>query len=140
MMYKYLSESPFYINNELIASKNQFIDINNSIIRNVNTDASVVCTDENCVGSLINNCKLYITDIKGENNVDHPTHYNQGGIECIDAMEAAYGTEVVIAFCMCNAFKYQWRFNSKNGREDILKSQWYQNKMIELQNKLKKNA
>ena len=71
-----------------------------------------------------------------DNKVNHPSHYNQGGIECIDAMESAYGTEAVIKFCMCNAFKYQWRFNEKNGREDILKCQWYQNKMVELQNKL----
>lgn len=71
-----------------------------------------------------------------DNKVNHPSHYNRGEIECIDAMESAYGTEAVIWFCMCNAFKYMWRFNKKNGREDILKCQWYQNKMIELQNKL----
>ena len=80
-------------------------------------------------------------EYKKEDMVNHPPHYTQGGIECIDAMEAAYGTEAVIMFCMCNAFKYQWRFNAKNGREDILKCQWYQNKMVQLQNKLaKKNG
>lgn len=73
------------------------------------------------------------------NNVNKPKHYTQGKIECIDAMEAAYGTEAVINFCICNAFKYQWRFRLKNNREDILKCQWYQNKMIELENKLKNN-
>lgn len=71
-------------------------------------------------------------------NVNHPSHYTQGVIECIDAMESAYGTEAVIHFCMCNAFKYQWRFNKKNKEEDIRKCQWYQNKMIELENKLLK--
>ena len=74
-------------------------------------------------------------DNNNQNKVDmvnNPPHYTQGGIECIDAMEAAYGTEAVIMFCMCNAFKYQWRFNRKNGREDILKCQWYQNKMVQL--------
>ena len=78
----------------------------------------------------------YFKPIINEDNVNHPSHYTQGKIECIDAMESAYGTEAVIMFCMCNAFKYQWRFNKKNGREDILKCQWYQNKMVELQNKL----
>lgn len=68
-------------------------------------------------------------------NVNKPSHYTQGNIECIDAMLSAYGKEAVIHFCMCNAFKYQWRFNKKNGEEDILKCQWYQNKMIELQQK-----
>lgn len=70
--------------------------------------------------------------------INNPSHYNQGKIECIDAMEAAYGTEAVINFCMCNAFKYMWRFRLKNNREDILKCQWYQNKMVELENKRNK--
>lgn len=72
-------------------------------------------------------------------NVNHPKHYSQGNIECIDAMVSAYGIEVVIHFCMCNAFKYQWRFNAKNGKEDIEKCQWYQNKMLELKAENKKN-
>lgn len=65
-------------------------------------------------------------------NVNHPAHYTGGGVECIDAMVAAYGKEAVRAFCMCNAFKYQWRFGKKNGAEDIRKAQWYQNKFLEL--------
>ena len=79
-------------------------------------------------------------DVKGYSEqhdaVNHPSHYASGKIECIDAMEAAYGTEAVMHFCQCNAFKYQWRFNKKNGEEDIKKAQWYQNKYLELQNKL----
>lgn len=92
-------------------------------------DKSEICNSNVC------SCFILITD-SIPNNVNHPSHYTQGSIECIDAMESAYGTEAVIMFCMCNAFKYQWRFNKKNGREDILKCQWYQNKMVELQNKL----
>lgn len=69
--------------------------------------------------------------------VNHPSHYTQGGIECIQAMEAAYGKESVMHFCKCNAFKYQWRFDKKNGEEDIKKAQWYQNKFLELQRELK---
>ena len=92
-------------------------------------DKSEICNSNVCSDFIL------ITD-SASNNVNHPSHYTQGSIECIDAMESAYGTEAVIMFCMCNAFKYQWRFNKKNGREDILKCQWYQNKMVELQNKL----
>lgn len=95
-------------------------------------------------GELVRSYRVSEEDNPNQNKIDmvnNPPHYTQGGIECIDAMEAAYGTEAVIMFCMCNAFKYQWRFNNKNGREDILKCQWYQNKMIQLQNKLaKKNG
>lgn len=65
-------------------------------------------------------------------SVDHPEHYNGGGIECIDAMIAAYGSEVVKSFCLCNAFKYIWRADKKNGIEDIKKAVWYLNKLIEL--------
>ena len=68
--------------------------------------------------------------------VNNPKHYASGSIECIDAMESAYGTEAVMWFCAGNAFKYQWRFEKKNGVEDLKKAQWYQNKYMELKNKL----
>ena len=64
--------------------------------------------------------------------VSHPPHYTQGGIECIDAMVAAFGKEVVANFCKCNAFKYIWRAVHKNGDEDIEKAIWYLNKHKEL--------
>lgn len=38
--------------------------------------------------------------------VNSPAHYNQGDIECIDAMIAAKGIEKVRAFCECSVFKY----------------------------------
>lgn len=66
--------------------------------------------------------------------VNNPQHYINGGIECIDAMIAAYGKEAVMHFCQCNAFKYQWRFDKKNGVEDLKKAEWYNNKYIELKN------
>ena len=65
-------------------------------------------------------------------NVNHPHHYSSGKIECIDAMVSAFGTEAVISFCKCNAFKYMWRFDKKNGVEDLKKAKWYMNKYIEL--------
>lgn len=74
----------------------------------------------------------------GFNNVDNPAYYASTNIECIDAMEAAYGTEVVMHFCQCNAFKYIFRFPNKNGVEDIKKALWYENKYIELSEKLNK--
>ena len=66
--------------------------------------------------------------------VNNPQHYTNGNIECVDAMIAAYGKEVVMHFCQCNAFKYQWRFDKKNGVEDLKKAEWYNNKYIELKN------
>lgn len=66
------------------------------------------------------------------NNVDHPSHYTHGGIECIDAMLSAFGKEAVANFCMCNCFKYLWRHKYKNGIEDLQKADWYLKKYEEL--------
>lgn len=63
--------------------------------------------------------------------VNRPAHYTSGGIECIDAMQAAFGVEAVKDFCLCNAFKYLWRHRQKNGVEDLKKCQWYLNRLIE---------
>lgn len=66
-----------------------------------------------------------------QNNVNHPKHYNTGCIECIDAMEAAFGKEAVKAFCRLNAFKYLWRSDHKGkAKEDLEKSVWYLTKAL----------
>lgn len=64
--------------------------------------------------------------------VECPQHYTSTSIECIDAMRETQGDEAVKSFCICNAFKYLWRHNSKNGDEDIKKANWYLNKAVEL--------
>lgn len=62
--------------------------------------------------------------------VNRPAHYTSGSIECIDAMQAAFGAEAVKDFCLCNAFKYLWRHRNKNGVEDLKKARWYLNRLI----------
>lgn len=63
--------------------------------------------------------------------VNHPSHYTQGGIECIDALEAATsGLTGIEAVCTANAIKYLWRWKQKNGIEDLEKARWYINRMI----------
>ena len=63
--------------------------------------------------------------------VNHPQHYTQGGIECIDALEAAtVGLTGIEAVCTANAIKYLWRWKFKNGAEDIKKAIWYLNKLL----------
>ena len=61
--------------------------------------------------------------------VNHPPHYNQGGIEAIDAIEAALGQEGFAAYCRGNALKYIWRSKLKNGTEDLQKAAWYIDRM-----------
>lgn len=71
--------------------------------------------------------------LKNEGNpVEHPDHYNQGEIECIDAMIAAFGKEKVCDWCVMTSFKYHWRYQHKNGDEDICKASWYIDKYKEL--------
>lgn len=56
-----------------------------------------------------------------EDNVNHPSHYNQAGIECIDAIRAALGPNFKY-YCQGNVMKYVWRHEYKNGKEDIDKA------------------
>lgn len=66
-------------------------------------------------------------------NVNHPKHYaDTTSIECIEAMEIAFGTEATVNFCKCNAFKYVWRYKNKNGKEDLEKAMWYLDKAVDL--------
>jgi len=68
--------------------------------------------------------------------VNSPSHYNQGDIECIDAMIAAKGIEAVMHWCDCNVFKYEWRLGYKDEEEqEIGKMKWYLDKYIELKKK-----
>ena len=63
--------------------------------------------------------------------VNHPSHYCQGGIECIDAIEAAVtGLHGMEAVCAGNVIKYTWRYHQKNGAEDLKKARFYLNKLI----------
>lgn len=71
--------------------------------------------------------------IEYENDyVNHPTHYTQGGIECIDAIKAATkGLGGIEAFCTGNAIKYLWRWKNKNGAQDLEKAVWYINRLMD---------
>lgn len=63
--------------------------------------------------------------------VSHPKHYNQGGIECIDALKAAtVGKRGIEAVCVANVIKYLWRYEEKNGIEDIRKAKWYIERLL----------
>ena len=68
-------------------------------------------------------------------NINHPKHYETDKVECIEAMEITQGRGAVMSFCLCNAFKYLWRHDRKNGLEDIKKARWYLDKYIELAEK-----
>lgn len=63
--------------------------------------------------------------------VNHPQHYTQGSIECIDALKAAtVGKRGIEAVCVANVIKYLWRYEEKNGIEDIRKAKWYIERLL----------
>lgn len=64
--------------------------------------------------------------------VNHPSHYNQGQFECIAIMESIYGIKATMNFCLLCAFKYIWRTNDKDEIQDIDKAIWYLKKYKEL--------
>ena len=73
-------------------------------------------------------------------NVNHPKHYTQGGIECIDALKAAtVGKTGIEAVCVANVIKYLFRYENKNGLEDVRKAQWYINRLIQELEEKKEN-
>lgn len=67
--------------------------------------------------------------------INHPSHYcRDGGMESIDEMVLVFGKEAVKNFCLCNVWKYRYRSSTKNGEEDLKKSDWYMRKYKELSN------
>ena len=71
-----------------------------------------------------------MTDTKTD-MVNSPSHYNQSGIECIAAIQAALGPNFKY-YLQGNVMKYMWRFDYKGKPlEDLQKAQWYLNTLIE---------
>ena len=64
--------------------------------------------------------------------VNHPSHYTQGDIECIDAIKAALGEEQYEWYLRGACIKYLWRYKMKSGVESLKKSEWYLKRLIEL--------
>ena len=76
-------------------------------------------------------CKLYNSKEYREKmeekkeNVNHPSHYNDGDIECIDAAKAMLTDEEFRGAIKFLCLKYIWREKHKNGDEDLRKVKEY---------------
>lgn len=63
--------------------------------------------------------------------VNHPSHYTQGSVECIDAIESALGPEGFVAFLRGQVIEYQWRVGLKdNAAQDAAKANWYGERLV----------
>jgi len=72
--------------------------------------------------------------MKKNDNVNRPKHYRKGKVECIDAIKSATGDGYQF-YLQGNIIKYMWRFNHKNGLEDLQKAQWYLSELIKIKKK-----
>lgn len=68
---------------------------------------------------------------KKSDNVNHPQHYTNGGIECIDAIKESLTADEFRGYVKGNVMKYLWRERHKNGDEDLKKAAWYLNRLVD---------
>ena len=60
----------------------------------------------------------------------NPKHYKRGAIECIDAIQASLSKEQFKGYLKASAIKYLWRYEQKNGLEDLQKADWFLQRLI----------
>ena len=65
-----------------------------------------------------------------EDQVNHPSHYTEGGIECIEAIESQLTAEEYQGYLRGNCVKYLWRWRHKGGKTDLAKAQWYLDRLL----------
>ena len=65
-------------------------------------------------------------------NVNHPSHYNKGTMECLDVIKACLSNSEFEGFLKGNVLKYMYRKGDKgDALEDLNKACWYAKKLIE---------
>ena len=59
--------------------------------------------------------------------ISHPPHYNSSEAKCSNCDEQIECIDITryMSFNIGNAFKYLWRYEHKNGAEDLKKAIWY---------------
>ena len=68
--------------------------------------------------------KLYHPEDKHD-PVGAPDHYNKGAIEAIEAIKASMHPQEYKGYLKGNCLKYLWRYEYKNGVEDLRKARVY---------------
>lgn len=63
--------------------------------------------------------------------VNHPKHYTDGKIECIDYIEDKLTEDEFKGYIKGNVIKYLTRERLKNGTEDLRKAKWYLDRLCE---------
>lgn len=75
--------------------------------------------------------KKNMTTKPAEDAIESPKHYNQGSLECIDAIEGMLTREEYIGYLRGNSLKYRWRFREKGKPiNDLRKARWYESRLL----------
>jgi hypothetical protein len=90
------------------------------------------CKDGVCPVPWFSTPTLEFVPTVKEDSVNHPPHYVDGGIECIEAIEAELTTEEYRGYLKGNIAKYVWRERHKGGTESLKKAKWYLDRLIQL--------
>lgn len=67
----------------------------------------------------------------GPDNVKTPEHYTFGSVQLRDAWKACMSKEALCGLFKGNILKYIWRYEHKNGVEDLKKARQYLDWLIE---------
>jgi len=65
-----------------------------------------------------------------KNQAINPDHYKDSEIECIDAIESSMSKEAYKGYLKGSIIKYIWRYEKKNGVEDLKKARWFLARLI----------
>lgn len=118
-----------------ISTSKLFIDFCNVCKNNINSNCKIhkQCTYDGATQPSQFEVKEIVND-----PVNHPSHYTQGKVECIEAMEASSTPEQFVGYLKNAVMKYIWRVGLKDDSlQDIKKAQWYLNKLINFMEKNK---
>lgn len=72
----------------------------------------------------------YATEAVGS-DVEHPSRYMHGNVECFDMLEATLSPREVIGFYKGCILKYIWREHDKGGLKDLQKAEMYARRLNE---------
>lgn len=61
----------------------------------------------------------------------NPSYYVKDGLECYEVQKASVGLEKFQGYLECCIYKYLWRWEDKNGKQDLEKAAVYLAKLIE---------
>lgn len=77
-------------------------------------------------------CKEFDSENLKSDNVNHPSHYTSGKIECINYIQDKLTPEEFRGYNKGNVIKYVTRERHKNGDGDLKKAKWYSDKLIDV--------